>query len=74
MLKASNCVSNLYGVDRDVAAEQMRQAIKNQAKEHTLPSAHDLDVVAAEELARTRTTTNDQADSTGYSFTVIPAP
>ena len=61
MLKASNCISNLSGIDRDVAAEQMRQAIKNQAREHTLPSAHDLDMAVAiadaEELARIQTST-----------------
>jgi len=47
MLKVTNTISNLMGEDRDAVA--LRNRIKQEAQKHNLPSADDLDIVAAEQ-------------------------
>ena len=54
MLKASNCVRNIFGVDRDVAVRR-DAAIENAAEPVRLPSAHDLDTIAEEDRIRDAT-------------------
>ena len=58
MLKASNCVANLQGMDRD-AAVSLRKEIQRHAQENflpnRLPTSADLDRVAEEERVRVAT-------------------
>jgi hypothetical protein len=58
MLRASNCVSNLQGMDRDVAVS-LRKEIQKHAQEmllgNSLPTSEDLDRVAEEQEIKERT-------------------
>ncbi len=46
-MKASNCTTNLFGVDRDVAVRR-DAAVDNAENPVRLPSAEDLDRIAEE--------------------------
>ena len=58
MLRASNCISNLQGMDRDVAVS-LRKEIQKHAYDgllgNSLPTAEDLDRVAEEQEIKDKT-------------------
>jgi hypothetical protein len=63
-MRASNCTTNLFGVDRDVAVRR-DAAIANASEPVRLPSAADLDAYAEEESIRLRTGVNNTENDNG---------
>lgn len=57
-MRASNCTTNLFGVDRDVAVRR-DAAIADASEPVRLPSAADLDAQAEEERIRIATSVNN---------------
>jgi|GEM_PF-4523232 hypothetical protein len=57
MIHATVCNHNLNGTDRDVAAAEMRQAIKDQAKaqENSFPSDHVADTIVPNSFVTSQT-------------------
>jgi len=58
MLKASNCVSNVFGIDRDAYLHALKSSLPKIVP-NGLPTSEDLDAVAEEERIKNATSVNN---------------